>query len=111
MKYVLLKYATARRASDEAVGRLTEELIESGEFVYAVGLGDPTFTQVVEVREGRPVVSDRPYVDGTDALASFGIVDVASHDRALEVAARTAAVLGPVEVRPLADGSDGDAGS
>lgn len=104
---MLLRYTTARRASDEPAGRLTEELIASGEFVYAVGLADPTFTQVVEVREGVPVVSDRSYVDGTDVLASFGIVDVTSHDCALEVAARTAAVFGPVEVRPLASGAEG----
>jgi hypothetical protein len=44
-------------------------------------------------------------------LVSFGIVDVDSHERALEIAGRVVAAIGDtVDVRPLPDGVGGEVG-
>ncbi len=113
-KYMLLSYGPPARTQHPTAGldvsRLTAELVATGEYVYGVGLADPGFTQVVTVRNGRATVTDGPYGDASGDLASLGVVEVDSHDRALQVAARTAALLGPVEVRPLADDTDADPG-
>lgn len=114
MKYIMLTYANEDEwaagadplaeepdAMPVPAGDLIQELIASGEFVYGVGLADPTLTQTLEVRDGVPFVTDGPIAEPEEILAGFGIVDVASHDRALEVAARTATVFGRVELRPL----------
>ena len=37
--------------------------------------------------------SDGPYAEAKEVLAGFGIIDVASHDRAVELAARFAALV------------------
>lgn len=123
MKYVVLGYGTrgdwdsaadiGRESGEEEDGpasELAESLIDSGEFVYAAGLADPSHTETVEMRDGVPVVTDGPYAEATATLAGFGIVDVASHDRALEVAVRAAAVFGRVEMRPLGGDAEGEPG-
>ena len=120
MKYLMLSYGTqadweagaeyAKEHADEQYGPadgVAQELIASGEFVYAAGLADPTHTRTVEVRGGVPVVTDGPYAEAKEFLASFGVVDVTSHDRALEIAAKMSEVFGRIELRPI-DG-DGDA--
>jgi hypothetical protein len=114
MKYIMLSYGTQadwdagaeyqQQHPDEQFGpadELVQPLVESGELVYAAGLADPSHTQTVELRDGVPVVTDGPYAAAKEVLVSFGIVDVASHDRAVEIAARTARVFGRVELRPL----------
>ena len=63
----------------------------------------------VELRDGRPVASDGPYAEAKEVLAGFGIVDVASHDRAVELAARFAGIVRTrVELRPVMDGAGED---
>ena len=123
MKYILLSYGTqddwdAGRdyqqqpdAADRQYGPaddVAQPLIDSGEFVYAAGLADPSHTQTVELRDGQTVVTDGPYAEAKEVLVSFGIVDVAGHDRAVEIAAQMSRVFGRVELRPIeGDGSDG----
>lgn len=116
MKYILLAYGTQadwdqgadyqREHPEQEYGPadgFARELIESGEFVYAGGLADPSHTQTVELREGLPVVTDGPYLEAKEFLVSFGIVDVAGHDRAVEIAAMMSQAFGRVELRPLDD--------
>ncbi|WP_193312782.1 YciI family protein [Georgenia subflava] len=116
MKYIMLAYGTQadwdmgaeyqKQHPDEQYGpadSFAQALIESGEFVYAGGLADPTHTQTIELREGVPVVTDGPYAEAKEFLVSFGVVDVASHDRAVEIAAQMCQAFGRVEMRPLED--------
>jgi hypothetical protein len=119
MKFIMLSYGT--QADWDAIGDLppevaqaeygpvddvAQELIASGEHVYAAGLADPTHTQTVEFRDGAAVVTDGPYAESKEFLASFGIVDVDSHERAVEIAAKVSRVFSSrVEVRPLMDGA------
>jgi hypothetical protein len=115
MKYVMLAYGTqedwdaVKDLPQEVAGAeygpaddVAQELIESGEFVYAAGLSDPTHATAVEIRDGSPVVTDGPFPEAKEYLVSFGIVDVASHDRALEIAARMAKTFqSRIELRPI----------
>jgi hypothetical protein len=85
-----------------AMQALQRELTATGELISAVGLTEPARAQTVELRDGTPVVSDGPYAETKEVLAGFAIFEVASHDRALELAARfAAAVATRVELRPV----------
>ena len=85
-----------------AMAAFQEELRASGELVAAFGLADPGRTQVVDVREGLPVVSDGPYAEAKEVLAGFGVIEVDTHDRAVALAARFAGCVGTrVELRPV----------
>lgn len=109
MRYLLLSYGAPPPPAGAGwpTGDLVARLISTGEFVYAAGLADPSHTQVVEIRDGTPMVSDGPCAESREPLSSIGIVDVASHDRAVQVAAQLSSVLGRIEVRPV-DGGDDD---
>jgi hypothetical protein len=88
----------------EAMSAFYAELTASGEMVTGYGLADPSQALTVEVRDGRPVTSDGPYAEAKEVLAGFGIVDVADHERAVELAARFSALVQTrVELRPVMD--------
>jgi hypothetical protein len=88
----------------QAMGEFYGELQDSGEMVTGFGLADPSHTMTIEISDGRPVASDGPYAEAKEVLAGFGIIDVASHDRAVELAARFAALVQDrVELRPVMD--------
>ena len=94
-------------AMHELMGRIHQELVESGELVDANGLTAPVHTRRVQLKGGLPVVTDGPYAESQEVLAGYTIVDVASFDRATEIAAR---FVNPdaegeyVDVRPVLDG-------
>ena len=88
----------------QAMADFYGELAASGEMVTGFGLADPSHTTTVEMRDGRPVASDGPYAEAKEVLAGFGIIDVGSHDRAVELAARFAEIVQTrVELRPVMD--------
>jgi hypothetical protein len=84
-------------ALGEYMGRWTNELVESGEFVDAHGLAAPVHTR--RVGPGENVVTDGPYAETAEVLVGLTIVDCASFDRATEIAARLAATPAPEHVR------------
>ena len=66
------------------------------------GLADQAQAQGVRVRDGAPVVTDGPYIEAKEYLASFTLVDCETEERALEIAARDpAARFGQVELWPI----------
>ena len=74
---------------------LNQDLIERGELVDAQGLAGPEQAKVVVSDGARaPVVTDGPYPETKELLAGYRIVDVASLDRAIEIAAATSAAPG-----------------
>jgi hypothetical protein len=88
----------------EGHGAFMSAAKESGEFLGTHALGDPSNSAVVEVREGRTVVEDRPYLDTKAHIGGFYLVECASVERAYELAAMIpdAKVDGlGVEVRPI----------
>jgi hypothetical protein len=112
MKYLLMIYGNEELWSSfpqeefervvTETNALQSELKASGEFVSAYGVGDQVLAKQVTLAEGAPVVTDGPYLEAKEYLASFDIIDVDSLERALEIAARVPfARIGQVEVRPL----------
>jgi hypothetical protein len=115
VKYLILIYSNpASRAiwdgfSDEQraegfryYAALTEELASSGELVVSEALADASLTRRVSVRDGQTLTSDGPFAEAKELLAGFFLLDCASEERAVEIAARVPeAELGLVEVRPI----------
>jgi hypothetical protein len=115
MKYLILIYSNPASREiwegfsedEQAEGfryydALAGELAASGELIVTEALADPSLTRRVSVRDGRPLVSDGPFAEAKELLAGFFLLDCASPERALEVAARVPeAELGLVEVRPV----------
>jgi hypothetical protein len=86
-------------------------LEEAGEFVDTQALA-PDGAFVRYDGEGRPSVTDGPFVETKDLIAGWYIIDVESSDRAVQLAGELSAAPGPggkpiyewLEVRPfLAD--------
>jgi hypothetical protein len=67
---------------------IAKDLVDSGEFVDAQGLTAPVHARRVQLRKGAPVVTDGPYPETQEVLAGYTIVECASIDRAIEIAAR-----------------------
>lgn len=114
-----MKYMLIMQINPAALDALTEEqrnaimkghedfmatIKASGEFVETNGLGMPADSAVVRVRDGVPVVTDGPYLEAKEFVGGFYIVDCATRERALELAALIpdASVDGlGIEVRPV----------
>jgi hypothetical protein len=81
---------------------LQAELRRTGEFIGAYGVADQEQAKTVHVADGVPAVTDGPYIEAKEYLASFDIIDCESLERALEIAGRVpSARYVQVEVRPL----------
>jgi len=89
---------------------LNRELSALGELVDARGLSGPDQARFV-TSDGRrpPVVSDGPFPETKELVAGYRLVEVASLDRAVEIAALISAAPGiggapigqPIEVREV----------
>jgi hypothetical protein len=98
-------------ALGEFMGKWTNELVDSGEFVSAEGLAAPVHTRRVAVGN---VVTDGPYAETTEVVVGFTIVDCVSFDRATEIAAKLNDCPGPedarargyVDIRPIMNSLD-----
>src|ERR1700754_2085803 len=97
----------------EAIGaghqKFMDAIKASGEFHSTVALKEPAKSAVVTVRGGVPAVTDGPFVESKEFLGGYYLIDVATPERAYELAAMIpdAAIDGlGVEVRPIefADG-------
>jgi hypothetical protein len=89
---------------------LNRELTESGEFVATQGLAAPHEAKAVRgMKEGMPI-TDGIFPESKEFLLGYWIVDVATPERAYEIAGRISAAPGPggvptnmpIEVRQLA---------
>ncbi|MFI5658993.1 YciI family protein [Streptomyces sp. NPDC051684] len=97
MKFLLIMHVDAaimeglsddeRREIMEGHGAFMQTIRESGEMVSTEALADPSQSAVVRVRDDVPVVTDGPYIEAKEFLGGYYLVDVASRDRALELAA------------------------
>lgn len=114
MKYLFLIYADENveaQLSPAEMGTLmqryaayTRELEERG----ALRGGDPleptSAATSLRVRDGRTVLTDGPFAETKEQLGGFYLVDCASLDEALELAAKVpSAGFGTIEVRPVLD--------
>ena len=68
-------------------------LEENGEYVDSQALA-PRGTWVQYGGEGRPPVTDGPFAETKDLIAGWMVIDVDSHDRAVELAGELSAAPG-----------------
>jgi hypothetical protein len=80
----------------EFMRSLDAELRESGELLELNGLSGPSGARTVRAQpDGQPLVRDGLREGAHDFLAGYWVVDVASPERAVEIAARISATPGP----------------
>jgi hypothetical protein len=93
-----------RNAVMNGHGGFIEAIRASGEMVETTALADPSSSAVVRVRGGVPAVTDGPFLETKEYLAGYYLVECATRERALELAAMIpdASVDGfGIEVRPV----------
>ena len=90
-------------------GEYTNAIIESKEFVSGAPLQGADTAKTVTVRDGKPLTTDGPFAETKEVLGGYYLVEVASLDRALALAAQLPGVVrgfDKAEVRPVADMGD-----
>jgi len=108
MKYILLMSGTKAgvdtyhawsqkdiEAHMAVLGRINNELTESGEFVATQGLAEPREAKVVRGEKNGMPVTDGIFPESKEFLLGYWIVEVASSERAYAIAARISAAPGP----------------
>ncbi|MEJ3657632.1 YciI family protein [Actinomycetes bacterium KLBMP 9759] len=117
MKYLILAYGSQRdfdelmagselESIDAFLAAFTAELTASGELLDTQGLAQPKEARLVQMRDGRRVVTDGPYAEAKEVLAGYWLVDCAGIERATDIAAKLFDCPGPIpelgfEVRAL----------
>jgi hypothetical protein len=91
---------------DEAAAPDLDEWFErtraEGVFLHGVRLFDPPEARTVAQRGGELLVTDGPFAETQEWIAGFAILECASMDEAVEIAARNpAAYYGRLELRPV----------
>ncbi len=85
-------------------GAFTQGIVESGELVAGDQLDRADTATSVRLRNGTATITDGPFVETTEVIGGYYVVDVKDLDRALELAAQIpSARSGVVEVRPIID--------
>jgi hypothetical protein len=75
---------------------------DTGELLGAYGVADAAATKLVQLTDGQPAVTDGPYLETKEYLASWYLLDVDSEERALEIAADLpSSKFRPTEVWPI----------
>jgi hypothetical protein len=126
MKYMLMMNASKKdwqsfgtmapeeiKAHINFMMKFNEQLKASGELVDAQGLTGPEQAKVVRSRPGggAPAVTDGPFPEAKEFLAGYWIIDVRSHERAVEIAGLASAAPGkdgvpmsiPIELRQVGE--------
>ena len=112
MKYMLLIYGNEEKWASlpaeewrEAVAKqdaFNRKYQATGELIGAYGLADAVKAKLVRRENGRPAVTDGPYLETKEYIASFYLLDCENEERALQIAADMPwADLEPVEFWPI----------
>jgi hypothetical protein len=112
MKYLLMIYGNREKwdriPADEwpqAIARqdaFNARYQATGELIGAYGLADAAAARLVRRAEGAPAITDGPYLETKEYMASFYLLDVESEERAYQIAADMPwADVEPVEVWPV----------
>lgn len=82
--------------------QLTHQLHANKQYFSASPLQPAATAAIVRVREGKPFVTDGPFIETREQIAGYFLIDAKDRDEAISVAARVpGARIGTVEVRPL----------
>jgi hypothetical protein len=117
MKYALLLYADegswdgldaeAQAAVMDEYDAVTEAMKGAGAHLGGEGLQTTSTATTVRVRDGKPIVTDGPFVESKEVIGGFYVVEAPDRDAALQWASRTSAAISkPIEVRPFFASAD-----
>lgn len=112
MKYLLMIYGNQEKWDTIPAGEwplaiakqdaFNRKYFETGELIGAFGLADAAAARLVSRKNGAPAVTDGPYLETKEYMASFYLVDCESEERAHEIAADMPwADVSPTEVWPI----------
>ena len=94
MKYLLMIYGNQEKWSSIPAESWPKEIAkqdnakyrETGELLGAYGLADAAAARLVRRKDGAPVATDGPYLEAKEYMASFYLLDLASEERAQQIA-------------------------
>jgi hypothetical protein len=90
------------------VHAVTQAMKEAGAWVFTAGLNEASASTVVRVKDGQPLITDGPFVEGKEHIGGFTIIQAQDLDVALDWARKLAqATTLPIEVRPIREGAKG----
>ncbi|TKS60997.1 MAG: hypothetical protein EWM73_03028 [Nitrospira sp.] len=112
MKYLLLVHhdeeafgkmsETKRKEMLAESVQLTHQLHANEQYVHASPLHPAATAVVVRVRDGKPLVTDGPFIETREQIAGYFLVNARDLNEAIRIATRVpGARIGSVEVRPL----------
>jgi hypothetical protein len=95
---------TKRQQMLEESVELTHQLHAKGQYLSASPLHPAPTAAVVRVRDGKPFVTDGPFIETREQIAGYFLITAKDLDEAIAIAARVpGARIGTVEVRPVID--------
>jgi hypothetical protein len=81
---------------------LTHQLHSAGQYIHASPLQPAATAVLVRIREGKPLVTDGPFIETREQIAGYFLIDAKDFDEAISIASNVpGAQIGTVEVRPL----------
>jgi hypothetical protein len=81
---------------------LTHQLDTAGQYLSASPLQPAATAVIVRVREGKPLVTDGPFIETREQIAGYFLINAQDLNEAISIATRVpGARIGTVEVRPL----------
>ncbi len=93
---------TIRKEMLEESVQLTHQLHAKRQYLSASPLQPASTAVIVRVREGKPFVTDGPFVETREQLAGYFLINANDLEEAVGIALRVpGARIGSVEVRPL----------
>jgi hypothetical protein len=96
--HALPERVKAQRAAE--FDAILTEMSANGELVTAEALADPVTSTLFRWDGAKPIASDGPYAETKEQFAGFFMIDVASRDRAIEIAEHFAGPGETIELRP-----------
>lgn len=112
MKFMLIVHhdETAFEKLDEITKRdmltesvqLTHQLHRNGQYLHASPLQPTPTATVVRMRDGKPMITDGPFIETREQVAGYFLIEAKDRAEAVVIATRVpGARIGSVEVRPL----------
>ena len=112
MKYMLLVHhdeeafdKIAKDAQQQMLAesvQLTHQLHANGQYISASPLQPAATAALVRVRDGKPLMTDGPFIETREQIAGYFLIDVNNMGDAIAIAEKVpGARIGTVEVRPV----------
>ncbi len=109
MKYMLLIYLEENAMSEAEraqcyvkSARLAQKLHAKGQFLATAPLQPVSTTTRVQVRDGKQLITDGPFIETREQLGGFYLIEAKDLDEAIGVAEQIPGTqVGTVEIRPV----------